>query len=78
MLRADFLDSFHYATREIQDFSGDAGDASSCDFDKPKWIKQNCKYPAASEPPAELRDYRNFLYEISHSQGGGTGTCDPT
>ena len=40
------------------DFSGDA-----LDFDKPKWIKQNRKYPA--DPPSELRAYRDFLsYEI--------------
>ena len=47
----------HFTTREIQDFSGDAGD-----FNKQKWIKQNCKYPA--DPPAELRAYRDSLYEI--------------
>ena len=45
------------ATREIQDFSSDARD-----FDKQEWIKQNRKYPA--DPLAELRAYRDYLYEI--------------
>jgi hypothetical protein len=44
------------ATRKI-DLSGDARN-----FDKPKWIKQNREYPA--NPPAELRAYRDSLYEI--------------
>ena len=45
------------ATREILDLTGDARH-----FNKPKWIKQNRKYPA--DPPAELRAYRDSLYEI--------------
>ena len=40
------------ATREILDLTGDARH-----FNKPKWIKQNRKYPA--DPPAELRAYRD-------------------
>ena len=44
-------------TSETLDLSGDA-----CDFDKPKWIKQNRKYPI--DPPADLRAYHDSLYEI--------------
>ena len=42
------------ATREIQDFSGDARD-----FDKSKWIKQNRKYPA--DPPGTASLPRFFI-----------------
>ena len=59
-LTGDFPDSFYemaVATREIQELAGDARD-----FDKVKWIKRNCKYPA--DPPAELRAYQDALYEI--------------
>jgi hypothetical protein len=39
-------------------FSNDARD-----FDKPKWVKQNRKYPI--DPPAELLAYHDSLCEIS-------------
>src|SRR5271168_6048 len=41
-------------------YDGNTGDAHH--FNKPKWIKQNRKYPA--DPPTELRAYRDSLYEI--------------